>query len=341
VGSEFELIAALRERAEGAGAPSATARLLLGSGDDAAVTAPAGAEAVSVDAVVEGVHFDRAVASPQAIGHKALATALSDLAAMGAKPGEAYVQLGIPGDLSERDCLELADGMAAVAVEHGVAIAGGDVTSSPALFLALTVVGHADSPDELVRRSGATPGDVLVVTGTLGGAGAGLIGLERAQSLEGLEPAVAEKLRLRQLEPQPRLAAGWALAAAGASAMIDLSDGLGADAGHVAAASGARLRIELDRLPVAEGVTEVAAAAGLDPLDLATGRGEDYELLAAVPPDRLDAARRAVEATGVTLTEIGAVAEGSGVVLSGPRGEERPATGYDQLAPPRSPDDPA
>ncbi|MGH2951057.1 MAG: AIR synthase related protein, partial [Solirubrobacterales bacterium] len=156
---EFELIAALRERIERAGAPAASPELRLGSGDDAAISVPGGATATSVDALVEGVHFRRPPFDLESVGHKALAAALSDLAAMGARAGEAFVQLGVPEDIDEDGCLELADGLAAVAAAHGVAVAGGDVSRSPALFCALTVVGHAASAEDLVRRAGARPGD--------------------------------------------------------------------------------------------------------------------------------------------------------------------------------------
>src|SRR4051795_9153268 len=134
---EFELLARIRERL-----PASGPRIHLGSGDDAAVSVPGGATATSVDALVEGVHFRRDRATLSQIGHKALATALSDLAAMGAEPGEAYVVLGIPADLGEDECLELLDGMLAVAGATGTTLAGGDLTASPVLSLAVTVVGH-------------------------------------------------------------------------------------------------------------------------------------------------------------------------------------------------------
>ena len=326
---EFELIAAIRERIAAARADVPSAALVLGSGDDAAITVREGATATSVDALVEGVHFRIPPFTPADVGHKALAVALSDLAAMGAAPGEAYVQIGVPADRQEADLLELADGLARVAAAHGVAIAGGDVTRAPALLLAITVVGGAPGPEALVRRAGARPGDVVAVTGELGGATAGLL-LISDESPPSIGDAAAAALRARQLRPEPRLAAGVALASAGPTAMIDLSDGLGADAGHLAKASAVGLDIDLERIPVQAGVAEVAAAAGRDPLDLATAGGEDYELLLTLPPGRVEAAADAVAATGSRLTVIGEVAEGAGVTLSGPEGS-RAAGGYDQL----------
>lgn len=319
---EFELLARIRERL-----PPAGHRVRLGSGDDAAISVPDGATATSVDALVEGVHFHRHKAGLAQIGHKALATALSDLAAMGAEPGEAYVVLGVPEDLDEEGCLELLDGLSALAAATGTTLAGGDVTRAPALTLATTVVGHAAAPERLITRGGARPGDVLVVTGELGGAAAGLLLLEAGSD--------EDVLVARQLEPQPRLAAGRALAAAGATAMIDLSDGLGGDAGHLATASDVGLRIEASALPVAAGVAEVAAAAGTDPLQLVVSGGEDYELLAALPADRVDAAREAVAeaAPGLALTTIGAAVDGEGVEIRQPGGELLKATGFDQLRP--------
>jgi thiamine-monophosphate kinase len=193
------------------------------------------------------------------------------------------------------------------------------------------VVGHAGSAADLVRRGGARVGDVVCVTGELGGAAAGLALIERARPEAAVDPAQADALRRRQLEPQPRLEAGRALAATGATAMIDLSDGLGADAGHVAEASGVGLEIELARVPVQAGVAEVAAALETDAIELAASGGEDYELLATLPAGALDPAQSAVEATGVELTEIGRALTGQGVSLREPDGTTREPSGFDQL----------
>jgi thiamine-monophosphate kinase len=342
---EFELLALLRGRL-----PAAGPRVRLGSGDDAAIAVPGGATATSVDALVEGVHFRRETATLRQIGRKAIAAALSDLAAMGAEPGEAYVVLGAPEDLGEPELLELGEGLAAVAAATGTTIAGGDLTRSPVLSLAVTVVGHAERPEDFVTRAGARPGDALVVTGDLGGAAAGLLLLEddgpAASALRdaerastSIDAATLDALRARQLDPTPRLAAGQALAAGGATAMIDLSDGLAGDANHVAAASDALLVIEAEALPIAPGVAAVAAAASRDALELAVAGGEDYELLAALPPERLDAAREALATSGVALTEIGRVEAvgdaGPRALIRRPGGGAAPSRGFDQLRPRR------
>jgi thiamine-monophosphate kinase len=335
---EFELLARIRERL-----PASGPHTHLGSGDDAAVTLPGGATATSVDGLVDGVHFRRDLASPAQIGHKALATALSDLAAMGAEGGEAYVVLGIPPDFGEEECLELLDGMAALAGQTGTDLAGGDLTRSAQLFLAITVVGHAPAPDAFVTRAGAQPGDVLVLTGEIGAAAAALellnnrdreadFAFKGAMACKKTKSAL-EALVGRQLEPTPRLAAGRELAQAGATAMIDLSDGLGADARHLAQASGVKLEIEAAAVPLAPTAVALSQKTmGRDPWWL-LGGGEDYELLACIPPDRLErAAAEVLSKEGVPLTQVGEVRDGSGVEIRLPGGGLLEPGGFDQLA---------
>jgi thiamine-monophosphate kinase len=285
----------------------AAPQLVVGNGDDAAVVRPGGAVTVtSVDAVVDGIHFELASWPIHAVGYKAVAAALSDLAAMGAAVGEIYVAAGLPRELSEPDFEQLARGIADAASASGALVAGGDLVASGQLWLSVTVVGHAAAADAVVTRGGAQPGELVVVTGTLGGS---------ARALGLIEPGVAaDDVRLaKQFTPTPRLAAGAILAASGAGAMIDISDGLLGDAGQIARASDVALTLELARLPLAAEVT--------DPLGAAVS-GEEYELLATLPQSALAEAERTIAATGTTLTVVGRVSGGAGVRLVDAEGVE-------------------
>ena len=337
--NEFDLLAKLRARLGTAGA-----QVVVGSGDDAAVVRVGGALSVtSVDAFVEGVHFRLATTSMHDLGHKCLAASLSDIAAMAARPGEAYIAVGLPEHLGERELLELAGGAHALAQEHDVLICGGDLTRADELFVAVSVVGYADDAKSLATRRGAAAGHLVGVTGALGGSGAGLLLLERKPA--GIDLQTGARLLDRHLRPQPLLEAGRALAAAGVSSMLDVSDGIASDLERLCEQSAVRIEAELQALPVDEGVPEVAAAAGCDPLELAAAAGEDYELLFTAPAEVREAVERAGEENESPVTWIGRVVGGSAegeaaVTLLDETGRPRVLAGWDHLRTGRERSDP-
>ena len=301
---ELDLIEALHGALDRGGA-----RIITGRGDDAAVVRARRYAVTSVDTMVDGVHFRSSQLTPAEIGHRALAAALSDLAAMGAAPGEAYLALGIPGAFGHDRALELIEGAGALAARCGVTIAGGDITRAAELIASCTVVGWAERPQELVGRGGAQAGDLVGVTGSLGGAGAGLALLER--DVPGVSDSASAALHVRYARPEPRLEAGRALAAAGARAMIDLSDGLATDAGHLARAGGVEVELELAALPLPEGLSDVCAALGVDAPAFAATAGDDYELCACVPPSARRVAEAAARSCGLRFSWIGRVRTGN------------------------------
>ncbi|HZR81350.1 MAG TPA: thiamine-phosphate kinase [Candidatus Binatia bacterium] len=272
--------------------------VLIGPGDDAAVVQPGDRPlAVTTDSLVEGVHFRAGWLTAAELGRKAVAVNLSDLAAMAATPRFVLAAVTAPGAFAAAELDALLDACAAAADEAGAALVGGNLTSGDALSVTVTAIGSVEG--RCLARAGARPGDRLLVTGDLGAAAAAV-----AERLAGRAPSPA--LQDRWARPVARVAAARALAAAGAHAAIDVSDGLLADVGHLATASGVGARIERDRLPR---LPEVAAldAAGRD--YAATG-GEDYELVFAIPPalaagGLADLAARA----GVALTDVGEVVE--------------------------------
>lgn len=300
-------------------------RISVGPGDDAAVVLP-GIEplALTTDAIVEGIHFRQGWLSPEEIGARAIAVSLSDLAAMGATPRWTLVAAIVPPGVTTAELDRILDGCAAASAESGAAMIGGNLSRGDALSLTVTAVGALEGP--ALERRGARPGDRLVVTGTLGGAAAAV-----DVWLDGGEPSVA--LRQRFARPQARLAAGRALARAGAHAAIDLSDGLLADLGHLCAASGVGAVVERERLPRLAAVA-VRDGAGSD---FAANGGEDYELLAALPPEIDDAALGELAAAcGVELAVVGhCTAPVGGIRLVGPDGREHgpSRSGFDHFAP--------
>jgi len=278
-------------------------RVVRGIGDDAAVVKALKLCVTTVDTIVEGVHFrldgDTGFAD---IGWRALAGALSDIAAMGAQTGEAYVALGIQPHVGEQQALELMLGAEELAEQTGTTIAGGDVVAAPALFVSVTVVGWAERDQKLIGRDAARPGDLVGVTGTLG---------------------------RRLARPLPRLREARAIAPAGVHSMIDLSDGIATDALHIARASGVALKIDLDKLPTDERTEAVARELGVEPWQAAASAGEDYELCVCVAPRRLERVNQACQRAGIAMTWVGRVVDGEPQLILRYKGKRQQLSGYE------------
>jgi thiamine-monophosphate kinase len=274
-----------------------------GLGDDCAIIPASDAFfAISTDVSVEQVHFRLDWIELAEVGWRATAAALSDLAAEGAEPVGVLIAVTMPASSPRSHLLEVMTGARDSARSVGASIVGGDLSSSSVWSLALTVIGHARAP---VSRKGAEPGDGIWVTGVLGGSRAALVAWRG-----GRRPPPGA--RERYVRPEPRIAAGRWLAEHGARAMIDLSDGLAGDAGHLAAASGVGLEIDLSSLPTAPEVEAEATRAGVSPQQFAAEGGEDFELLVALPAG-FDTTAAFTRATDLPLTQIGTVVNGQGV----------------------------
>jgi thiamine-monophosphate kinase len=292
---EFGLIAQVTARLT-QGAP-----VEVGPGDDAAVlAAPDGRVVATTDLLVEGRHFRRAWSSAYDVGRKAAAQNLADVVAMGAVPTALLVGLGSPPDLPAAWALEMADGLRDEAAQTGASVVGGDVVRASVLTVAVTALGDLQGR-EPVLRSGARPGDLVVLAGRTGWAAAGLAVLGRGFR----SPKVLVEAHRR---PEPPYALGPELARRGATAMVDVSDGLLADLGHVADASGVRVALDRAAFPVPEAMTDVARALNADPYDWLLAGGDDHALAATVPD-------------GTPVPEgvrvVGRVEEGEGVVVDG------------------------
>ncbi|MGH2580234.1 MAG: thiamine-phosphate kinase [Actinomycetota bacterium] len=298
----------------------------VGIGDDAAVVEPGtGSTVLTTDMLVEGVHFERSSISARDLGAKSIVVNVSDLAAMGASPRYAMVSLGIPADVDAAWVMELFGGMRAACDEYALALVGGDTNRADAGVIAVAVVGEVGS-GHAVTRSGARPGDILVVTGSLGAAAGGFLlsRVDPAKLLQALAEPWGRELLDAQARPVARVGEGQTLAQAGATAMMDLSDGLAKDLSRLCAASGVGTRLELPRLPVAPALLQAAEFLEVDPRELALAGGEDYELLATIDLTNLSRARGDLhERFGVTLTDVGVIIDG-GLVAVDAEGRESP-----------------
>jgi thiamine-monophosphate kinase len=250
--------------------------VLLGPGDDGAVLAVGGSVVVSTDVLVEGVHFRRDWSGPTDVGRKAVAVNVADIEAMGARPQGVVVGFSAPGDTEVRWVLDLAAGLRAECASAGVSLLGGDTTRGRDVTLSVTALGTLDGRAP-VRRSGARPGDVLAYAGRLGWAAAGLLVLGRGFRSP---RAVVDVQRV----PQVPYGQGAVAAQAGATAMVDVSDGLLADLGHVARASSVAIDVRTEALEIPEPLQTVSAATRVDPMLLVLTGGEDHALAATFPP---------------------------------------------------------
>jgi thiamine-monophosphate kinase len=292
--------------------------VIVGVGDDAAVLDTGGDELVvaTCDAQVEDTHFRLRYADPHDIGRRALAVNLSDIAAMGARPRFALISLFLPPILEVAILDGIYAGLQAEAAQFDVALVGGNIArNAERLIIDITLLGTGKR-DRLLRRDQAKPGDVVMVTGSLGASAAGLLVLENEQLADEMPAERLASVLAAHRTPTPRVAAGQWLAQHGVTTGIDISDGLAADIAHVCEASGVGVKIESEFLPIKPEVTMIATLAGRQPQDLALFGGEDYELLFTVSADRVNVlAQELFVATGVEATAIGTISEGNDLML--------------------------
>jgi thiamine-monophosphate kinase len=292
--------------------------VILGPGDDAAILeAPDGRVVVSTDLLIEGRHFRRDWSSGYDIGRKAAAQNLSDIVAMGADPTAIVVGLGLPGEATAEWLDALTDGFRDECALVGATVAGGDIARSDTVVIGVTALGDLGGRAP-VTRSGARPGDVVAIAGRLGYAAAGLafLSAERGTAEAG-SPEIADEFVAAHRRPEPPYACGQEAARLGATAMLDVSDGLLQDLGHVATASGVRIILDPGALPVPETMARLAAELGADPLEWVLTGGEDHALAATFPRDvPLSASWRVVgqvsDAAGEAKAEVSGRAETSG-----------------------------
>jgi thiamine-monophosphate kinase len=315
------------------GGLSAAGNVLLGGGDDAAVLGlpPDTAAVLTQDALLEGVHFRRDWSAPADVGWKSLAVNVSDLGAMGARPLAATVSLALPPDLPLTWVDRFYAGLDECSRRYGCPVVGGDTVRSPAgIAVSIAALGSV-VPGRHLMRGGAARGDLVCVTGVLGQSAAGMACLAAGRGATG----VAATPVARHRRPQPPVEAGALLAAAGiASAMMDLSDGLGSDLRRLCEASDVGAQIEMLRLPISDDTRRLAARLGANPMEWALHGGEDFELLFTVPPGRWAEVPPLLASLGVSATIIGRTG-GRGVRVLDEAGHGQPLRprGFAHFAP--------
>ena len=307
--------------------------VVVGPGDDAAVIRPerGSFDVLTTDAQVEGIHFDRRFVPPDAIGHRALAVNLSDLAAMGASPRAALLSLVLPSSLAVGDFEQLVDGVLAVGAAYRVTLIGGNITQTDGpLTVDITAIGSA-KPRKILNRAGARPGDAVYVTGALGQAA---IGLQRLQAAGRIGPdGPSDPCVVRYLKPQPRVRAGMLLGRnRAASSCMDVSDGLADCVRQVAETSGVGITLDAAAIPVPPEVREAQERRGRDPLEAALSGGDDYELFFTVRPAHRGRLRSVCQHLGdLPITRIGVVTKGQELLVrDGDRTRPLP-TGYEHF----------
>ena len=310
--SEFEFIDTLRRRFGD------------GIGDDCAVLrgTPGNETVITTDLLIEDIDFRRTTAPALLLGHKALAVSLSDIAAMGARPRWSLISIGVPEDVWQTDFVDqFYEGLASLAHKYDVQVIGGDTSRTPEKLVIDSIVLGECRANRAVKRAGARPGDHIFVTGSLGGAAAGLRLIERGahlaeQNFADDDSQKIDHVLLRQLRPEPRT--GWGIVLGDeqlATSMIDVSDGLSSDLNHLCTASGVGAAIESSLLPIDTRVVELCGRRALDPLQLALHGGEDFELVFTVRPENVARLPRRVD--GVEITRIGEITKAvDGVKIS-------------------------
>lgn len=298
--------------------------VLHGIGDDTAVLEAGSFDLVTVDTMVEGIHFRLDWSSAAQIGWKLMSSNLSDVAAMGGQPGTYFLALSIGTRVDDAWVSALFDGLEAAAdalAGDNVRVAGGDTTRSPGpTVLTLTLLGASASPGP-VLRSGARAGDILFLVGPVGLAAAGLEVLNIEARGDEIDRAQWARLIAAHQQPVCQVSAGAAIGQAGvASAMVDVSDGMMQDIGHILRASGVGARISLDKVPVDTDIARLAATLRRAPWDWVLSGGDDYALAVTVPRGSADAFHQLGVSAGFAAAPIGKITEDPGVVLVGPDG---------------------